>query len=646
MIKIGLLTMPQSTLAFPSIGLTQIASVLRKQYGEAIEADIYYPCLDFAEFIGLDNFINMQPSGLIQWLFRKEAFPTAEDNIDTLKKFLFGGGSSRELEKMFNTFLELREKINDYLDLIIKKYKLLECDIVGISSCFSQNIPSFALARKLKEKNPSCITVIGGPNCDYPMGKSVIDHIEPIDYVFSGPGIVPFIKFIGSILEGDMEAVHKINGVFTKKNNVIGHQNNKNLASGDDYWVNQRGDYHDINICIELDYDSYIADFEAFKRKTNFPFTPTLLFETGRGCWKRDGLACTFCGLNDPEICFESMKPELAIGYIQKLVDRYADNCDLFYCIDNILDKKYVKEVFPFLKLPNQVWLEYETSSTLSKELMEICAECGVKFLQPGIESFNTDELKLMQKAVTSFINLQFLKHCIEVGIYPVWNYLYGVPGNTEDANYDGIEQLLPMVRHLPPPSSLSPISFARYSIFQQNAEKYELELIPDDYTASIYPFSDSVNGEFVYSFYDINENTKYREIANRYVPDINFEIVEWISSYRYEDDLPKLYFCDEYKIFDSRFDIDDPDEYEISELEKKILVSLNKPKTLNQLKNELCEVPGMEVVNAFEKLKKNNLLFSENYKYLNLVCFDYKWDKAGFNRLLESIIISTTSAF
>lgn len=646
MIKLGLLTMPQSTLAFPSIGLTQIASTLREQYGDAIKADVFYPCLDFADFIGLDNYLNLQPTGLIQWLFRKEAFPTAEDNMDFLENYFLEGQINSELDKIFSQFLELRERINCYLDLIIEKHNLLDYEIVGMSSCFSQNIPSFALARKIKEKNPTCIIVMGGPNCDYPMGKAMIDHIEAIDYVFSGPGILSFGKFIGSILAGDTEGVHKINGVFTKENNVKGHENNKNLANGDDYWVNQRGDYHDINMCIDLDYDSFLADYDSFRKKTNFPYDPILIFETGRGCWKRDGLPCRFCGLNDPGICFESIKPDLAIPYIQKLIDRYSQSSSLFYCIDNIMDKKYVRDVFPFLKVPSGIWLQYETSSTLSKEAMATCSEFGIKFLQPGIESFNTDELKLMQKAVTSFINILFLKHCAEVGIYPIWNYLYAVPGNTEDSNYENIEQLLPLVRHLPPPASLFPISISRYSIFEQNADQYDLELVSDDYATSIYPFPKSISGEFLSDFVDINKNTKYIEIANRFIPDINFEVVEWISAYRQEEEIPKLYFSGENKIYDSRFDIDVPDEYEISELEKKILISLNKPLTLDHLKSELSDVPGMDVVYAFEKLKNKNLLFDENYRYLNLVCSECKWDKTGFERIHDFIKLSTAAAF
>lgn len=641
MLKLGLLTMPETLLAFPSIGLTEISSVLKKEFAGQIEVEIYYPCLEYAKFLGVETYLEFQSVGLNQWMFRKEAFPDAADYIEKLEERYFSQGKGAARKRVWNRFLEQRENIIQYLDIIIEKYHLLECDVVGMSSTFSQNIASFALARRIKQKRPECIVMMGGANCEYPMGNEIIKHMEDIDYVFSGLGIVSFTKFVDCLLKKDDKGINKINGIFSKKNHVAGEM--AVVPDDEDYTVGSHGDAHDINMCIDLDYDEFLNEYEQFCKETGYAHKPVILFETSRGCWKRDALPCTFCGLNLPNTCFQSMKPEIAKGYIQNIIDKYADKCEILSCVDNILDKHYIKEVLPFLKVPSGVSLVYEINSALSKEELMACKEAGITIVQPGVESLNTKELKLMQKGITSFINISFLKRCIEIGIYPIWNYLYKVPGNSDESNYSGISEMLPRLRHLPPPTGTAPIGFHKLSPFTENAKKYGLKLVPDPSYADIYPFDEESIKKIAFFFLDETEDADYKRIADKYSMDIGMEILEWVSSFKIDEELPKLYFLDESNIFDSRFDTDNTEIYEISVLEYKLLKYLERPMSFEQILLVIKDEEEDDIFEAMENLEDMQLLFSEDERYISLVCEKCSWTKAGFDQRTELLELTTT---
>lgn len=641
MIRIALLTMPETLLAFPSIGLTEIASSLRSKYGGNLQVNIYYPCFNYVEFIGLQNYLDFQAMGLNKWFFYKAAYPEEEDYLEKLKKRMLSGNKNFNRNRVFDNFMNICDTCMEYLDQVIEKNDLLSNDIIGLSSAFSQNTASFAMAKRIKQRKPSCTVVMGGANCEFPMGKTIIDNVPDVDYVFSGIGIESWSKFISCLMQGDSENIHRINGLLTRKNKVVTDSLSENQEGV--YQILPNGDLHDINEVIHLDYDSFFKDYEEFCNKTGYAHKPVLLFETSRGCWKRDRLPCTFCGLNIPNVCYESMRSEIAIKYIQDLIDRYADKCKIFDCVDNIIDRRYMKEVLPYLNVPESLTIAYEVNSALSEENMQILSDSRVKIVQPGIESLNTRELKLMQKGVTALVNIKFLKNCIEKGVYPIWNYLYCVPGNQDDANYENIADMIPRLRHLPPPTSTAPIGFHRFSPFTDNPEKYNLKLEVDPAVSDIYPYDEDTVRNISAFFIDINEDAEYKRIAQKYIENINIEIAEWIAAYRITDHIPKLCFIDDYHIMDSRFDIDDYDIWNVNENEKKILEYLEFPLTIDQLSKFVTELTYDEILDILDDLMEKQLLFVEEEKFLSLVCKSCNWTKDEFMNRSELLELTST---
>jgi ribosomal peptide maturation radical SAM protein 1 len=303
-----------------------------------------------------------------------------------------------------------RGGLTELLDGLIDKYKLDEANVVGMTSMFSQHVASLAMARRLKERNPNVITVMGGANCESPMGQEIAKNVDYVDFIFSGPALKSFTAFVGHCLEGDTEPCHSIKGVISRKNCAPPRLSLATLGQTPAPKGNEIGEELDINAGVRLDYGPFL---DAVEREfPNREVEPILLFETSRGCWWGERAHCTFCGLNGVTMSYRAMSPDKAIEQFESMF-AYADRVSRINCVDNILAKNYMKDVFPKLNTPANVKLFYEVKADLSEEEMEILAEARVKTVQPGVESLATSTLKLMKKGISSFSNIFFLKNCV-----------------------------------------------------------------------------------------------------------------------------------------------------------------------------------------------------------------------------------------
>src|SRR5918911_3845876 len=88
MFKIALLNMPFAALDMPSIGLTQLKTVLDRKFAEKISVEICYVNQDFALVIGTEPYhrvsysLDIHNAGLGEWFFRQVAYPDLPDNTE------------------------------------------------------------------------------------------------------------------------------------------------------------------------------------------------------------------------------------------------------------------------------------------------------------------------------------------------------------------------------------------------------------------------------------------------------------------------------------------------------------------------------------------------------------------------------------
>jgi ribosomal peptide maturation radical SAM protein 1 len=593
--------------------------VVKKTFGARVSADIHYLHHDFAHYLTLpayDDLISFEhhPTGLGEWFFRGVAFPDAPDNSEAYFQRYYPQHTARN-RTIKEFVLHKRVGLEAHFQEMIDRYGLDRVDLVGFTSMFSQNAATLAMARMIKARNPGVVVVVGGANCEAPMGRELLDNAPVLDFVFSGPSLRSFPELVRCLMEGDTAGCHRIDGVFSRRNRVqeAGGCSTGTLVSlGDVPAVRAFGHENDINELVEFDYEPFLDRYDAA-----FPGRerPILLFETSRGCWWGERAHCTFCGLNGSTISYRSMRPEAAFTVFNGLFE-HAHRIRELQSVDNILPKSYLTDVLPYLDVPPNLLMFYEVKADLSEDDFRVLAKARVLRIQPGIEALNTSTLKLMRKGTSVFQNLGFLMNAVRYEILPAWNLLIGFPGE-EIEIYEKYYRDLPLFTHLHPPAGVFPVRFDRFSPYFEEAREYGLDLHPLDWYEFTYPFPAESLARFAYYFADRNYEAQYATNAARMLSRLRERVERWKTLW---DEGPRPELRMEVRggtawIFDSRSGA--PLEYPVDAEGRQVLEALSTAKKVGALQKEL---PGTDVEGQLAALMERGLVFHEGERYLSLI--------------------------
>ena len=612
MYRVALINMPFANLNMPSLALSQLKSRLEEHFKDQIRVDIYYLNHDFANHMGVDFYNDVsslqdsQNSGLGDWFFRQIAFPELPNNAGVYLTRYFPQRNDQS-SSLKERILKSRRGLEQLMEDLITKYELDKVDLVGFTSMFMQNVAVFAMAEKIKERNSKVTIIMGGANCESPMGQVIVKNVKQIDYVFSGPALKSLLEFVQHCLDHEESKCSSIKGVFSKRNYFF--------QTGPD----AIGEELSIDVPTKLEYDSFLSTWK--ENFGNNGAKPVLLFETSRGCWWGERAHCTFCGLNGTTMAYRSMKPELAINLISGLF-KFSSTVSRLESVDNILPKNYVQEVLPFINPPENMTIFYEVKADLAEHDVEVLSKAGVRAIQPGIESLNTSTLKLMKKGTSSLQNLILLKNCLLYGVNPAWNLLIGFPGEKEDVYRKYVEDL-PLLVHLPPPTGAYPVRFDRYSPYFMKAEEYKLDLHPLDYYSLIYPFEENDLENVAYFFADTNIDAEYAQTTFRWIGPVREQVTRWVEKWQQPSlaTMPKLFFKEELDgtiILDTRFG--DAIEHDVGAVGRSLLKYMNKPKDLVDIARKFGHLTGFDAEREIGLLREKRLLFAETGRFLSLV--------------------------
>ena len=618
--RICLVNMPFASPEAPSLGLTQLRAVLEEKLGDRVAVEILYLDLDFLEFTGgLDAYRRIisgqgRLTGAPDWFFRQAAFPETADNTRAyLDRFYFAKDEDTRRARQFLS--EKRPQVEAFLDTLIDRHRLAEAAVVGFTTLFFQTVASLAMARRIKDRNPEVVTVIGGAACESEMGLEFARQAEAIDFVFSGPALESFPEFAGHLLSGNRRACDRIAGVFSKTNleAVRPAEGCSTLPGAENLpFVAPTGRERDINEVVPLDYRGFLQRLET---AVGEELPPMLPFETSRGCRWGEKVACTFCGLNGTAMRYRSMKPERALRQIRDLLGRHPD-CRFFLAVDTILPVEYLDEVFPSLEPPPGAAIMYEVRPNLSDSRLEVLRRAGVVVIQPGIEALSTATLKLMRKGTTAFNNIDFLKRCSRLPLRVEWNLLIGSPGEPESTWRKYLDDL-PLLHHLHPPGGAYPISYDRFSRYFQRPAAWNLDLRPHEFYAWVYPFGEDALARIAYHF--IDRNTPPRRL-DPWLDRLNRSIAQWRLRWENRDHRDDAQLCllrdgGRALIYDSRSG--EGADFSISPAAEKMLAYLETPRRPDRIAEKFgSESTAREL--AF--LREKRLLFEEDGRVMSLV--------------------------
>jgi ribosomal peptide maturation radical SAM protein 1 len=456
---VALVSMPFGPLFWPSLGLSLLKPRLVQ---DRVPVSLHYFTIPFGELIGERLYTAIAMNTLVsmrelagEWIFADALEPqTPEQSAAYVRDILTRRDSYLSKPRpvprwLVGGILRARARVNRFLDRCADDVCREEPAIVGFTSVFQQHTASLALAARVKARRPGTLIVFGGANCEGVMGAETLRQYGWVDVAVSGEGDDVFPELVRRHLAG--APISGLAGVRTRS------------RLREDFAFGRFSSADPVRDMDSLPYPDFSDYFEQFGHsRFEADWQPGTFIETSRGCWWGERMHCTFCGLNGATMAFRSKSAARALDEMTTLAARHP-GADM-QVVDNILDLAYFKTLVPELaRRKLDLNLFYETKSNLKRDQIRMLHAAGIRRIQPGIESFSDAILKLMGKGVTGLHNIQLLKWCKEFGVTPLWNFIWGFPGEPAE-EYARMARLVPLLSHLPPPSGFSGLRLDRFS--------------------------------------------------------------------------------------------------------------------------------------------------------------------------------------
>ena len=611
-----LVAMPFGSFRIPSLGLSLLRAALLRS---GVETAISYFNINFARAVGPEIYDSIVESAaellLGEALFAKSGFDTEFTTValrrlmESRKSGTIQGseiaGESSIADEFWADFEHAHRCVEPFLDECVRSIIDANPRIVGLTSTFQQNMPCFALARRIKALRPDILVIMGGGNCEAEMGLEIKSQCSFVDAVHSGEGdegVAEIVKY--ALAHGCFPDDRA--GLFTERNLrdetismtavPIAQLDNLPMVDFDDY------------------YQQLSQHFAVSETKHQ------IAYETSRGCWWGQKHHCTFCGLNGSSLVYRSKSPEVALAEIEALAEKYPGVRIML--VDNILDMRYFNNLIPALaERTEKIDLFWETKANLRKSQVALLKNAGVTAIQPGIESLSTQVLGVMRKGVTALQNIQLLKWGVEFGIEIYWNVLWGFPGEAASENIQ-MAEMMPLLSHLKPPSSAARIRLDRFSPnFEQSAEFGFANVSASPAYSLVYDRPAEVLKNLAYYFtfdYDRSINTASTTDV------LSSAINAWRSDHLVSD---LFYFVVQEKmvICDSRPEVGTPRLRAISGLHRVVYEICDEVRGLGEVVDRVRasfaskETSEADVSNALQALVDEKLMLVEDSKYLSL---------------------------
>ncbi|MGH6671540.1 MAG: RiPP maturation radical SAM C-methyltransferase [Xanthobacteraceae bacterium] len=521
--EVVLVLMPYASVERPSVALGTLQACLRRA---GITTRSLYANLRFADRLGLQGYESINGSAISnrigEWTFAEAAFPDADLRpqayLETLSALL--GDPPELIEQLARVRALATAFVGDMAHAVLSGHPR----IVGCSSMFQQQCASLALLRRVRELDPSVVTMLGGGNCEGEMGWTAHQSFDWIDFTISGEADELLPDLCRAILDcgRDVPASLLAPGIFAPAHRTAGEAPTPP----------QRALYARVRRMDRLPVPSYEDYFEELDRARFKPrVLPGIAIETARGCWWGEKHHCSFCGISDSGMLFRGKRAEQIIDELDELFTRHR--IGRFVTADNIIEPSYFESLMPALIDAGRGYgLFYQTKANLKRRQVELLAASGVRWIQPGIESLDDRVLPLLEKGASAAINLQLIKWSRQYGVWLLWNMLFGAPGE-DDAWYSELAAWLPLIYHLQPPSTqeMTAIRYNRFSPYFERAGEFGLDLVPYWAYQHTYPHDAERRARQAYYFYDRRDAANSaRPWSRPGVRAVNDRLREWTA--------------------------------------------------------------------------------------------------------------------
>jgi ribosomal peptide maturation radical SAM protein 1 len=475
--------MPLASPAVPNLAIEQLAEIARRagEPCETLHGSLLLPLRFPREMIAS----SAGPAAFTPEYYASDVEEVADAVVRCTVALRAGEVDAVEREALATSFLVGADAAAECLDRCMAAIPAGRYDVVGFSVGFdAQKLPSAALARRLKAREPRLRIVFGGTGCDEAMGPALLEVFPEVDAVVQGEAEHTFLPAVAA-LRGEQPLAAAPSVV---------HRDGERIV------CNPEAPFpREMDDTPPPDYKAFVAEYRgsAYGR---YPLT--LLFETSRGCWWGEKHHCKFCGIRAVGGGYRRRSVRNATEQIERLSGEHAPF--MLYSTDSIMDLGHLRELLPELARERRAGrlssnFFYEIKSNARREQVALMAAAGVLSVQPGIESFSTRVLKLVDKGATALQQVELLKWARTYQVSLVYGLIVGVPGETAE-DYESVLEMIPSLHHLPPPLSVNRLQLHRFSPYADDPARFGIRNVrPFDVHRVIYRASDEVLGRLCY---------------------------------------------------------------------------------------------------------------------------------------------------
>jgi radical SAM superfamily enzyme YgiQ (UPF0313 family) len=315
-------------------------------------------------------------------------------------------------------------------------------DLIGIYVS-TVAVPVVAeLTCALKQKNKHIPIVIGGPH-PTAMPYESFTQMPGIDYVVRGEGEKPLLNLVNALGRGeDMSKISAL-GYSRDGRTIVNHQ--MDLVE-------------DIDSLPFPAYDLLSSFCDYKPAAINYRRLPLAAVFTSRGCPFR----CVFCSSGSNEVKVRFHSPARTLEKMEYLVEHYnvreiMINDDTF-TVDNERVYAICEKIEKLHRDRGLIWCaNIQVSTIRSADLLKAMKRSGCWLVMPGIESGNSDILKLIKKAIDLEKVREVFQWAREAGLYVKPSYIIGHPGETEATIEDTIRFAKSVYSHYPSFALMTP---------------------------------------------------------------------------------------------------------------------------------------------------------------------------------------------
>ncbi|MDO4478711.1 MAG: RiPP maturation radical SAM C-methyltransferase [Lachnospiraceae bacterium] len=613
-VDVCLVMPPVAFGVMPSLALGILKNCLKR---DGLSCYVDYANIAFMQSIGLPGFVGVYHGSmhgfLGEYIFNEAAGIHNAYSMDDFIHYQLGDKDNLFSHLNLKKILEHGIKAaNEATERTVERILARNPKIVGCTAVFEQRNAALAILRRIKEKRPDIITLMGGYTCFNYGGMAMLKAFPFLDYVFCGESDDIFGPCCKGMIEGTLTELPygllKQGGPFPKEppHRIVADMDMVPAPDYDDYFEQLR--------TMQGFYQVMMVKQRAELR---------LLLETSRGCWWGEKKACSFCGLNGQHMHLRRKSPEKVLQEIREVTSRYGNRHVCF--TDNILPVEWFKDLLPELVKDQEETpgcFTVEIKANLREEQVKLLRDAGYRFFQPGIESLSDHVLQLLNKGVSAVQNVALLKYARQYQVMVIWNILINGIGETAD-DYRDMKNLMPLIEHLQPPDNIWNIIYMRDSVYHNHQEEYGLKLVPDP----VFKYLSPDNPDYVenIAFHFVDENEKKDTMIVLAQIGLKQAVADWRKQWQKMGQLPRLEMYEEGQqlhIIDTR-QIAPQRHLTLEGIEWDVYRAAREPGSLKHILTVLteagCDYAPEQVEATLNSLCERSLMISLSGKYLAL---------------------------